>query len=72
MKGLYNGVTMTIRYLYPTRVKVTCLSKPAQRRLEWFDWHKGHGEISRLTCRHFGISPDTFYLWKRRFITSNI
>jgi transposase InsO family protein len=25
---------------------------------------KGNG---RLTCRHFGISPDTFYRWKRRY-----
>ena len=26
---------------------------------------------ARLTCRHFGISPDTFYLWKRRFKPAN-
>jgi len=26
---------------------------------------------ARLTCRHFGISPDTFYLWKRRFNPAN-
>ena len=43
------------------------LSKPAQQRLEWFDWHHGHKKNARLACRHFGISPDTFYRWKRRF-----
>ena len=31
------------------------------------DWYRAHGENARLTCRHFGISPDTFYRWKRRF-----
>ena len=31
------------------------------------DWYRHHGENGRLTCRHFGISPDTFYRWKRRY-----
>jgi len=26
-----------------------------------------HGRNAQLTCRHFGISPDTFYHWKKRF-----
>jgi transposase InsO family protein len=30
-------------------------------------WYKEHGGNGRLTCRHFGISPATFYLWKKRF-----
>jgi hypothetical protein len=24
-------------------------------------------QYGRLTCRHFGISPKTFYRWKNRF-----
>jgi transposase InsO family protein len=31
------------------------------------DWYRAHGENARLTCRHFAISPDTFYRWKRRY-----
>lgn len=48
------------------------LSKHALKRLEWMDWYMSHGENGRLTCRHFGISPDTFYLWKRRFNPYNL
>ena len=43
------------------------LSKAALKRLEWFDWNKAHKGIISLTCRHFGISRDTYYLWKGRF-----
>lgn len=48
------------------------LSKDALRRLEWMDWYVAHGKNARLTCRHFGISPDTFYLWKGRFNKYNL
>ncbi|MBN2218767.1 MAG: transposase [Kosmotogaceae bacterium] len=43
------------------------ISPEAKRRLKWFDWYRSHGGNTRLTCRHFGISPDTFYRWKRRY-----
>ena len=43
------------------------ISKEAQRRLKWFDYYFSHGENARLTCRHFDISPQTFYRWKRRY-----
>ena len=43
------------------------LSKKAQQRLKWFDWHRTHGENVSKTCRHFGISRSTFYLWWKRF-----
>ena len=43
------------------------LSPAALIRLSWFDFcHTHSGNIS-LTCRHFGISRDTYYLWKRKF-----
>jgi transposase len=43
------------------------LSKAAKHRLRIMEWCEAHGKNARLTCRHFGISPDTFYRWKRRF-----
>jgi len=43
------------------------LSKGARTRLEWFIWHKDHGENASLTARHFGISRKTFWKWNRRF-----
>ena len=43
------------------------LSKPARQRLKWFDYYNAHDRNARLTCRYFGISPQTFYRWKRRY-----
>jgi len=43
------------------------LSREAKRRLEWFEYNKIHHENARLTCRHFDISPQTFYRWKKRY-----
>jgi len=43
------------------------LSKDASRRLKWFDYYDSHGRNARLTCRYFGISPQTFYRWKGRY-----
>ena len=42
------------------------LTREAKQRLKWFLYYQKHNN-ARLTCRHFGISPDTFYLWKKRF-----
>ena len=43
------------------------LSREARQRLKWFDYYGSHGQNARLTCRHFDISPQTFYRWKRRY-----
>jgi len=43
------------------------LSREASRRLKWFDYYESHNHYARLTCRHFDISPQTFYRWKRRY-----
>src|SRR3990167_8547292 len=49
------------------RVRTTkTLSKKAKQRLKWMDYYAKHRN-ARLTCRHFGLSPDTFYLWQRRY-----
>jgi transposase InsO family protein len=31
------------------------------------DYYEQHGRNARLTCRHFDISPQTFYRWRRRY-----
>jgi putative transposase len=43
------------------------LSKEARHRLKVIQWYEAHNRNGRLTCRHFGISPDTFHRWKRRY-----
>ena len=43
------------------------LSPEAKRRLAWIDFYSAHDRNARLTCRHFAISPRTFYKWLRRF-----
>lgn len=42
------------------------ISKEAKKRLSWFD-HYRKTSNARLTCRYFGISPQTFYRWKKRY-----
>ena len=48
------------------------LSRKARQRLKWFDYYKSRGYNARLTCRYFGISPQTFYRWKRRYNRKNL
>ena len=43
------------------------LSPNARRRLKWMDYYESHGRNARLICRHFDISPQTFYRWWRRY-----
>lgn len=42
------------------------ISSGAAARLRWMDHYSCH-KNALLTCRHFDISPQTFYRWKRRF-----
>lgn len=48
------------------------VSHDAIKRLKWFDYYDSHGRNARLTCRYFGITPDTFYKWKRRYRPSDL
>jgi transposase InsO family protein len=44
------------------------LTKEAKSRLEWIIFYETKGEKNaRLTARHFGIVPKTFYQWYNRF-----
>lgn len=47
-------------------VRQGTISQDAIRRLRWFDYYD-RCKDARLTCRHFGISAQTFYRWKNRF-----
>ena len=49
------------------RMMSDSLSKEAKVRLRWIDHYRRHGN-ARLTCRHFDISPTTFYRWLGRFL----
>jgi len=43
------------------------LSRGARTRLQWMLFYFFNGRNAVSTCRHFGISRQTFYRWKRRF-----
>lgn len=41
-------------------------ARQAKKRLRWMEYYQRF-RSARLTCRHFGISPSTFYLWLSRY-----
>jgi transposase InsO family protein len=47
------------------------MSKEARARLRWMDHYRKSGN-ARLTCRHFAISPTTFYRWLKRFMKAGL
>ncbi len=47
--------------------RIVDISPEANRRLKWFDYYRAHRNNARLTCRYFGISPQTFYRWFKRY-----
>ncbi len=48
------------------------LSRTGQLRLVWMSHYLGHARNAAATCRHFGISRQTFYRWWRRYETLTI
>lgn len=62
---IVSGVTGPMLAL--ARQASAALSREAKVRLRWLDWHRQSGENVSLTCRHFGISRETFYRWQRRY-----
>jgi len=42
------------------------LNREARVRLAWMDFYRRSRNVAR-TCRHFGISRQTFYRWHRRY-----
>lgn len=59
------------RRRYISRILQGDITKKAQQRLMWMDFYEKTGN-ARLTCRHFGMSPDTFYRWKARYKPKNL
>jgi putative transposase len=49
-----------------TRVE-PILSAQARHRLKFIRWYEEHQRNARMTCRHFSLSPSTFYLWLHRY-----
>lgn len=47
------------------------MDEDIRRKLRWFEFYENNGRNVRFTCRHFGISPDTFYRWKKRYDPEN-
>ena len=47
-------------------LRQSTISREAKKRLKRLDHYRKYGN-GRLTCRYFGISPQTFYRWKNRF-----
>jgi transposase-like protein len=43
------------------------LSREARFRLAWMDFYRRTHNVAR-TCRHFGISRQTFYRWLHRYL----
>jgi len=75
MKGRYNGCAMNVYWSMPgykRLANIPRLSREATRRLKWFDYYNSHDYNARLTCRHFDISPPTFYRWKKRYTPRHI
>jgi putative transposase len=48
------------------------LSRTGQLRLVWMSHYLRHGRNAAFTCRHFGISRQTFYRWWRRYDPQNL
>ncbi len=69
---MYLQATTTYGSLIPgaeyirSLVRQGTISPGAAKKLRWMD-HYHRNRNARLTCRYFGISPKTFYRWKRRF-----
>ncbi|SRR5712691_4470881 len=68
---------MQIRWGKPPRTRQLAgsgweLSREATLRLQWMTHYLQHGHNAAFTCRHFGISKQTFYRWWRRYDPHNL
>lgn len=59
------------RVRYISRVIQASVTARAKVRFSWMEYYQKTGN-ARLTCRHFGISPDTFYHWKKIYQPKNL
>lgn len=66
-----NGSDTSRTQLHLSKDASLAESRRASLRLKWMDHFKKYRN-ARLTCRHFGISPDTFYRWQQRYHPKNL
>jgi putative transposase len=52
--------------------RIADITHDANKRLKWFDYYESHDKNARESCRHFGISPDTFYRWKKKYRSGDL
>jgi putative transposase len=52
--------------------RIAGITHDANKRLKWFDYYESHDKNARGTCRHFGISPGTFYRWKKKYRSGDL
>ena len=76
MKGRYETCRMSIYgSVIPGGVRLARiplhLSAAAKRRLKWFIYYEACKD-ARATCRHFDISPQTFYRWQARYMPRHL
>jgi len=67
--GQFSGISLRTGKIIENKGKISViyeLSEGGERRLGWLDYYEKHDRNARLTCRHFGISPRTFYKAKNR------
>ena len=56
-----------VRRARKLRTKLDLTKDPnVRKRLKWMQHYEKH-QNARLTCRYFGISPTTFYKWRKRY-----
>ena len=72
MKGSVGTATSIYHTRLPNqwkleRMMAERLSKEARRGLRWIEHFHRCGN-ARMTCRHFAISPTTFYKWLKRYL----
>lgn len=61
----YGAIVPGSQYII-SLVRQGTIAKEAAKRLRWMD-HYSRYQNARLTCRYYGISPQTFYRWKNRY-----
>ncbi len=61
----YGAIVPGSQYI-TSLVRQGTISKEAAKRLRWLDHYRRY-QNARLTCRYYGISPQTFYRWKNRY-----
>lgn len=76
MKGIIGAHMRYKGFIIPRKGYISRLTRGditsrARTRLAWMDYYR-KTKNARLTCRHFGISPDTFYRWKKRYKPLNL